>query len=262
MSSEKLNEVVLLDRQDDVAVLTLNVPDRRNAYSMEMRKELLTKLSALMEDDPCGAIVLTGAGGNFCAGGDIGQMKRRNLIMKRQHMAYSQQIVGLMVNGPKAVIAAVEGYAYGVGLSLVAASNYVVADPGAKFCSAFIRMGVMPDGGLLWTLPRKVTPSKAEELMLLGTDFGAGDAQRWGLVNAIAEPGKALATAVSMAKQFAVKPPIAIAMIKAALGSGSTTLERAFQSETSGQPVLTQTADNQEAVAAFKEKRKPLFKGE
>lgn len=260
--TQAATDLVLVTRDENIAIVTLNVPDRRNAYSMELRKELLAKLTGLMEDDPCGALVLTGAGGNFCAGGDIGQMKRRNLMMKRQHMEYSQQVVRLLVNGPKAVVAAVEGYAYGVGLSLVAACSYVVADPGAKFCSAFIRMGVMPDGGLLWTLPRKVSPGKAEELMLLGTDFKAGDAQQWGLVNTIAEPGKTLATAVEMAKQFAAKPPVAIAMIKAALGNGSTTLEGAFQSETSGQPVLTQTADNAEAVAAFKEKRKPVFKGE
>ena len=254
-------DLALLSRDGEIAIVTLNAPEKRNAYSMELRQALLARVSEAMQEEETRALVLTGAGGNFCVGGDVGQMKRRDLLIKRQHMDYSQRIVRTLVNGPKAVVAAVEGYAYGVGLSLVAACNYVVADPRAKFCSAFIRVGVMPDGGLLWTLPRKIPPGKAEELIMLGTEFDVSEAARLGLVNRVSEPGAALNTAIEVARQFAAKAPIATAFTKAALGSGSTTLERTFQTEIAGQPVLTQTQDHLEAVAAFKDKRKPVFKG-
>jgi len=254
-------ELALVARDGEIAIVTLNAPDKRNAYSMELRQVLLGRISQLMQDDVCRAIVITGAGGNFCVGGDVGQMKRRDLITKRQNMDLSQRLVRMLVNGPKPVVAAVEGYAYGVGLSLVAACDYVVADPNAKFCTAFIRVGVMPDGGLLWTLPRKIPPAKAQELIMLATEFDTAEATRLGLVNRVSEPSCALDTALEVARQFAAKAPIAIALIKAALGSGSDTLEQTFQSEISGQPVLTQTQDHLEGVAALKERRSPIFRG-
>jgi len=263
MNNAKADEeaLVLVGRNGDVAVVTMNSPHTRNAYSMELRQALLACVSAVMQDDLCRAVVLTGAGGNFSVGGAVDQMKRRDLITKRQHMDLSQRLVRTLVNGPKPVVAAVEGYAYGVGLSLVAACNYVVADPAAKFCTAFLRVGVMPDGGLLWTLPRRVGSAKAEELILLPDEFDAVEAARLGLVNRVSAPGEALNTAMDTARRLAAQPPIAVALVKAALGSGSATLEQTFQTETSGQPVLTQTDDHLEGVAAVKARRKPIFRG-
>ena len=254
-------EWVLLRRDGPVAILTINYPERRNAYGMGVKRDLMGRMGELMADRDCRAIVLTGAGGNFCAGGDISQMKARDFLDGRTALDTSHSLVRLMVNGPKPLIAAVEGYAYGAGMSLAAACDYVVTAASAKYCCAFVRIGLVPDMGLRWTLSQRVGIAKAKELMMLATEFDGTEAARLGLANEVAAPGAALDAAIAAGHRFAEKPPIALGLIKAGFARGSDALDDVLKSELDYQPVLKTTHDNQEAVKAFLEKRKPVFTG-
>jgi len=256
------NDQVLAEQDENgIVVLTLNKPERRNAYSMEVKQGLIALLPELMDDPNCRAIVLTGAGGNFSAGGDVSQMRDRSIIEMRRFMEVSHDIVLQITRGPKPVIAAVEGLAFGAGLSFACASDYVVAASNARFCAVFMRLGILPDVGLRWTLTRRVGPSKAQELITLTDEVVGAEAERIGIANKICEPGSALEVAIKMAKRFIEIPPIAFALNKAAYFDGAASLSAAVQSELAYQPILKLTNDHREAVSAFREKRKAVFTG-
>src|SRR5947209_15903030 len=176
----------------ETAVMTLNNPRRLNAFNWAMRSAMYERLLEIEANDRCRAIVLTGAGGNLCAGGDISEMKHREILEARTRMDLPTRIFKLLVNGPKPFICAVEGNAAGAGVSFVAASDYAVAARDAKFSCAFIKVGLMPDVGAIWSLPRKVGHRKAMELCAFGEPFGAQAAVEMQLINRTCEPGHAL----------------------------------------------------------------------
>jgi len=165
------------------------------------------------------------------------------------------------VTGPKPLIVAVEGNCMGAGVSFVAMSDYAVASREAKFGCAFIKVGLMPDVGAIWSLPRKIGYRKAMELCALGDQFDANEALRIDLVNKLCEPGKALEEAIEVAKRFAKMPPIALALLKSAMSVGNETLDGAVNTEINFQSVLQNSDDFGEAAKAFMEKRKPVFTG-
>ena len=246
----------------EVAVVTIDFPSRRNAFSLAIRKALYAHLDQLMYHDPsCRAIVLTGAGGAFCAGGDISEMKDRSVLESRERSRLTLGVFELMATGPKPMVAAVEGPAMGAGLALAAACDIVVASREARFCAAFVRVGLLPDTGLYWSLPRRVGASQARQLMMTGREFGGEEAVRLGLSNHLVEPGGALAAACVQAGRYLAMPPLAQAHIRLTLAKGSDSLEQAIQSEAELQPLMRRTVDHKEAVAAFMEKRKPAFVG-
>jgi enoyl-CoA hydratase/carnithine racemase len=244
-----------------LVTLTINNPARRNAYSAEVKDALSELVPSLMDDDACRAIVLTGAGSHFSAGGDISQMRERSPIEMRRFMEVSHRIVRQLTAGPKPVVAAVEGYCYGAGFALALACDYVVASRDARFCAVFMRIGLLPDVGLRWTLTRRVGPAKAQELIMLTTEVGGEEAARIGIANSTAEPGQALAEGIAIAERLAGIPPLAFALNKAAYSNGTATLKEAIQNELSYQPLLKLTSDHREAIKAFREKRKPVFTG-
>jgi enoyl-CoA hydratase/carnithine racemase len=171
------------------------------------------------------------------------------------------RIFKLLVTGPKPVIVAVEGNCMGAGVSFVAASDYAVAANNAKFGCAFINVGLIPDVGAMWSLPRKIGHRKAMELCALAEQFDANDALRMDLINKICEPGQALTEAIAVAKRFAKNPPVAMALMKVAFSVGTDTLEEAVNTEVNTSGVLMHTDDFAEAAKAFLEKRKPNFTG-
>lgn len=262
MSLNTEGNVVLLERSGPIATLTLNRPAQRNAYSLTMREALLAYLHELMKPgDDCRAIVLCGAGGSFCAGGDISEMKRYTSLEVRARFGLVTDIFKLMVCGPKPVVSAVEGAAMGAGLSLVAASDYVVTAANARYGCSFAKMGVLPDSGLLWSLSQKVGAGTARDLMLQAGEFDGQRALALGFANEIAAPGMVRAAATEVAARLARMPPIAIALLKAALAGGCDTLEQAYETEINLQPLLRCSQDHREAVKAFLEKREPVFTG-
>jgi len=258
---DRPQDMVPVARDGAVAVLTLTFPAKRNAFCLQMRTQLRERLEAAMADDEVRAIVLAGAGGHFCAGGDIGEMASRTLLQNRERWALVTALIRLIALGPKPVVAAVEGSAMGAGLSIASLADYTVAARDAKFGAAFIKVGLMPDMGALWSLQHRVGRAKAREILGLARLFDGAEAARIGLANEMAEPGEALARAKAIAQEYALLPPVATALLKSALAQGVDSLDAAIRSELEHQAVAMGSEDHAEAVRAFAEKRAATFRG-
>jgi enoyl-CoA hydratase/carnithine racemase len=259
--SETAEDVLQVRHEGSIAVMTLNNPKRLNAFNWAMRVAMYERLLEIEANDSCRAIVLTGAGGNLCAGGDISEMQHREIIEGRMRMDLPTRIFKLLVNGLKPFLCAVEGNAAGAGVSFVAASDYAVAASDAKFSCAFIKVGLMPDVGAIWSLPRKVGHRKAMELCAFAEPFDAQAALNMQLINRICEPGHALEQTLLAAEKFARTPAVAMALMKSALNTGNDTVDAAIATEVNYQSILQNTQDFAEAAQAFAQKRKPNFTG-
>ncbi len=257
-------DCIQLQRDQSILLITLNNPSRLNAFSVSMRDRLTQALTEAVNDSAIRAIVLTGAGKSFCSGGDVSGMgEPRTMLQSRARMAEYHKIVRLIAEGPKPVIAAVEGHAFGLGMSLAAACDYVVAASNARFCAAFARLGLFPDVGMLWSLPRRVGSAKAKELITLAEEIDGKTAEKLGLVNKAVVPHMALSVAMEVARRYAAAAPLAFALTKASFADGTTdSLDQALRAEVDFVPVLTKTRDHAEAVSAFKEKRSAVFSGQ
>lgn len=250
----------LLEARDGAIVtLTLRNPGKLNAMSLGLRDALIAAFTRLNDDDGCRAIVLTGADGNFSAGADMAGWGEKTLQECRVRLRRGgSRLMREMIGGDKPVVAAIEGYAYGAGLALACASDHVVAARNARFCCAFTRVGFIPDMALMYSLPHRVGIARAKQLIALAEDIAAERAERLGLVDEVAEPGGALARAQELAQRYAETPPIAFALMKSVFARG---LEDMIQAEIDLQPYAWLSADHEEGKRAFREKRKPRFKG-
>ena len=260
-AADRPGDMVPARREGAVSVLTLNFPAKRNAFCLQMRTQLRDRLEAAMADADVRAVVITGAAGHFCAGGDISEMESRTLLQNRERWALVTALIRLIALGPKPVVAAVEGFAMGAGLSIAALSDHVVAARDARFGAAFLKVGLMPDMGALWSLQHRVGRAKAREILGLARLFDGVEAGRIGLANEVAEPGGALARALVVAQEYARLPPVALALLKSALSEGVDDLAAAMRTEVEFQAVAMGTQDHTEAVRAFLEKRTPEFEG-
>jgi enoyl-CoA hydratase/carnithine racemase len=254
---------MILDQQRDgaVLILTLNYPERRNALSLPLRAALIEALTSAMEHEGCRAIVIHGSEGNFSSGGDISSMEGLTGVGGRERLKSVHRLIRLLITGEKPVIAAVEGYAFGAGLSLAAACDIVVASREAKFACSFNKIGLMPDLGAGWTLPLRMGLGRAKHIMLRGQTFGAEDAERWGLAEVLCEPGQALAEAVAIGQELAAVSPLSLGFTKALLSRMPRDLDEMLRAEADAQAVLFTSADFDEGRRAFMEKRKPGFEG-
>ncbi|MFL6625029.1 MAG: enoyl-CoA hydratase/isomerase family protein, partial [Vitreoscilla sp.] len=218
-------------RDGAVQVLTLDFRARRNAFCLQMRSQLRDRLEAAMRDAEVRAVVITGAGGHFCAGGDISEMAPRTLLQNRERWDLVSALIRLVALGPKPVVVAVEGVAMGAGLSIAALGDHVVAARDARFGAVFLKVGLLPDMGLLWSLPHRVGRAKAREILGLARTFDGTEAGRIGLANEVTEPGEALARALAVAHEYAQLPPVALALLKSALSQGVDDLHAAIRTE-------------------------------
>lgn len=254
--------LVTRDHSGAVVTLSLNAPARRNALSLALRAELLDRLSEAMRDPSCRAVVLAGEGGHFSGGGDVGGMEGLDAISGRERLASAHAIIRLLVEGEKPVVAAVEGWAVGAGLSLAAACDIVVASSGARFACSFNRLGLVPDFGLAWTLPMRVGMGRARRIMLTGDAFDAAAAESWGLVDILAEPGAAREAASALAGRIAAEAaPLSNAYAKRLLARMPGRLDDVLRAEADSQSILYGSRDFAEGRSAFLEKRKPGFAG-
>lgn len=248
--------------QGATTVITLDNPKTRNALSTQMVIALTEALLEAGSDTACRAIVLTGANGHFCSGGDVSAMTAdRPMLGSRQRIERAHRIIRLITGGPKPVITAIEGVAFGLGLSLAAASDYVVATRDSSFCAVFNKVGLIPDMGLLATLPQRVGLGQAKQLMFSARRVQADEARRLGIADQLADKGQALAAALEQAEQMASCAPLPVALTKAFYSKGTGSLEEALRTEVDHQPALYLSEDHLEGVAAFREKRKPTFRG-
>jgi len=250
---------LLESRDGAVVTLTLSNPDKLNAMSVALRDALIERLARLNDDSGCRAIVLTGAGGNFSAGADVAGWNEKTLQECRARLRRGgTRLMREMIGGDKPIVAAVEGYAYGAGLALSCAADHVVAARNARFCCAFTRIGFIPDMALMYSLPNRVGPARAKQLIALAEDIVAERAERLGLVDEVVEVGAALPRARQLARQYAEAPPIAFALMKSVFARG---LEAMIQAEVDLQPYAWLSADHEEGKRAFRERRRPRFTG-
>lgn len=246
------------DRQGATAILTLDYPERRNALAVKMREQMIVALDALEADPTLRAIVLTGAGAHFSAGGDISGMNVADLAAGRERFRVTHRLVRMLIESSKPVIAAVEGWCVGAGLGLALCCDTVVAASDARFMAGFGKIGLIADFGLLHTLPRRIGEGRARQLLMRGTMLDAAAAERIGLIDDLAEPGGSLAAAMAIADGYASAAPLPVAMTKSYLAEG---LADALEWERNTQSMLFLTADHAEGKAAFLGKRAPVFGG-
>jgi 2-(1,2-epoxy-1,2-dihydrophenyl)acetyl-CoA isomerase len=258
---------VQIERRERVALLTLNRPDVLNALSVEMAGALREALEAAASDGDVRAIVLTGAGRAFSSGGDIAFMKK--VVDGGGRYEDFQPLVGggpgvirAILDCPKPVLAAVNGAAAGGGMSLALACDLRWASERAKFGQSFVRIGLHPDWGAVYTLPRTIALSRALELMWTGDLIDAAEAARIGLVGRVLPEERLLPETLAFAERLARGPAVAIAEIKKSMRDAlGYTLEEALARELDAQERCWGTADAREGFQAFLEKRDPRFQG-
>jgi len=253
-----------LEIADAVATITLDRPDALNALTVPLKEELLAALTVVAADDAVRAIVLTGAGSAFCAGQDLRERLEPTAapLADEIRLRYNP-LVRAMRGLPKPIVGAINGIAAGAGAALAFACDIRIAAEGASFLLAFGRVGLIPDSGATWLLPRLVGGAKAAELALIPEPLSAVDAERFGLVARVV-PGDALAAeAHALATQLAAGAPRALALTKRAIDAGwEATLEEQLEAEAVLQGEAGATADHAEGIAAFLERRPPRFTGE
>lgn len=243
-------------RDAGVLTLTLDYPERRNALAVPLREDLHRILEAAQGDAEIRAIVLTGAGGVFCSGGDISGMDSTDAEAARERMRRTHRIIRLMVAGRVPIVAAVEGWCVGAGLSVACACDTIVAADDARFMAGFGKVGLIADLGLPFTLPARIGAGRARQMFLYGTQLDATSAERIGLVDHLVPKGGALAKATELAAFLAAQASLPIALTKQILAEG---LDRALEDERHFQATCFLSADHAEGRAAFLEKRAPRF---
>jgi 2-(1,2-epoxy-1,2-dihydrophenyl)acetyl-CoA isomerase len=249
-----------------VTTVTLNRPEKLNAFSGTMREELLAALRGAESDVSCRVVILTGAGRAFCAGGDVDSMsglqKEGNVTAFRKLLDAGRDIVLQLATMPKPVIAAVNGVAAGAGCNLALACDYRLAADNAKLGETFVRIGLHPDWGGTWLLPRLVGRSRALELLMTGRMVDAAEAAAIGMVDRVVPAADLAAETEKLANAIASGPPIAIAAIKRALNvSERNELRAQLDLESEHQLEAFQSKDAAEGMAAFFGKRAADFRG-
>jgi enoyl-CoA hydratase/carnithine racemase len=247
---------VAVEDRGHVRVLTIDRPGRRNALDLEDRLELLEALRAA--DREARAVVLTGAGAVFCAGGDIRSMSQDREVARRR-LEVVNAVVRQMVTGDRPIVAAVEGGAYGLGLALAAACDIVVASRSASFSTSFAKIGLAPDTGLAYTLPLRVGRGRTRELLLTARTFDASEAERLGVVETLVDEGSALETAVATATRLADLSPPMVSGVRRLLVQPDQSLEAVLATEAETQVELLAGPHFAEGRAAFLERRTPDF---
>ena len=258
-------ETLVLFRPDDhILVVTLNRPDVANALNTRMGLDLVELFEALSLDlENLRAVIFTGQGDKaFCAGGDL---KERNGMSdeswQAQHVIFERMMRAIM-GCPIPVLAAVNGAAYAGGCEIAAASDFIYAARGARFALTEVTLGIMPGSGGTQNLARAVGERRAKELILSGLPFTAEQAEAWGLVNRVVEPAELLEATLAIARRIAGNGPTAVRQAKQAIHRGlQMSLWDGLAFEIEAYNRLVPTEDRREGVAAFNERRKPVFSG-
>jgi len=253
---------IAFDLNDNLAVVTLNRPDKLNATTRNMHAELRSAFDQI-EKSRARAVLLTGAGRAFCAGQDLADLrmdgpKEIQEILREDF----NPLVSRIRNLPMPVVCAVNGIAAGAGANLALCCDLVLAAKSAKFLQAFAKIGLIPDAGGTWTLPRQVGEARAKGLSMLAEPLSAEKALEWGLIWQVCEDDTLMAETAALATRLASQPTKAFALIKQAINASSSHgFDAHLAVEARLQEQAAATHDYNEGVTAFLEKRKPVFKG-
>ena len=266
MAADTSSRVLSREDRDAVAILTLNRPAKLNALSNELIAALMSELDAIGPDPSIRAIVITGAGRAFSAGADIAAFQKhmesgpQDAILHFMHPGH--RMTRRVESFPKPVIAAVNGIAFGGGCELTESTHIALAAENATFSKAEINIGIMPTFGGTQRLPRNVGRKAAIELILSGRVFSADEAARLGLVNRVVPDADLMAEALKLARDLATKPPLTIAAALSAIHRGmDASIDDGLAIEEAAFARIVPTHDAREGVAAFVEKRAPVFLG-
>jgi 2-(1,2-epoxy-1,2-dihydrophenyl)acetyl-CoA isomerase len=254
-------ETINFEVKNNVGWLTLNRPDKLNAFNDQMRKEVTKAVKETSKNNEIRCLVISSEGRAFCSGQDLSDIKEdadHGELLRNGYNPMVEQLYQL----EKPVIAAVNGVAAGAGMSLAIACDFRLAHEKASFIAAFIHVGLVPDTGQLYTLPRIVGHAKAFELAVLGEKISAQEAMELGLVTKLISDDRWQEEVALFAERLAIMPTKAIGLIKRYLNeSWNASFEQMLENEANGQRVAGLTDDHKEGVLAFIEKRKPQFRG-
>ena len=252
---------LLVERPSDaVVVFRLNRPQVHNALNLDIRARLADEVTRHAADDKIRCLIITGSDTVFAAGADIAQMAEAGPVemMARNLQKYWRAIMDC----PKPVIAAIEGFALGGGLELALCADIIVAGEGAKLGLPEVKLGILAGGGGTQKLARLIGSKRAMLLLLTGRIFGAAEAQAMGVVSETTPVGQALKRAIEIASEIAAQPPIAVMQIKEIVNAGlNAPLDTALMLERKALQLQFTTRDQKEGMRAFLEKRKPIFEG-
>ena len=256
-------ETITVDTADNIATITLNRPERMNACSLDMAGEINDALSTMQG---VRALIITGAGRGFCSGADLAARGDRPVNGgEGSYIALTRHYNPLMMTLARLnlpIITAVNGAAAGVGCSIGLCGDFVIAGKSGYFLQAFVNIGLVPDGGASWMLPRMVGKARATEMMMLGEKISGEKAADWGLIYKCVEDDVLMAEARALATRLANGPTVAYAVMrKNILTALENSYAEALLAEAEGQRIAGGSADAAEGGAAFMQKRKPVFQG-
>ena len=261
-----MEETIRITREDGVAVITLNRPQVYNAFNNQMSKELLNALRDVARDSGVRCVVLTGAGKAFCSGQDLGDRSDPNIenfSLGDSVRGRYNPLIRAIVEMEKPVLGAINGVAAGAGCSLALACDLRIVSDRARFIEAFVRVGLAPDSGSSYFLPKLVGLGRAMELAITGREVSAQEAVQIGLANRLVPHERFWEETLAWARQLAEGPTRAIGLIKRALYKGAdAALKEVLEYEAYMQELAGRTLDFREGVSAFMEKRRPRFQGE
>lgn len=262
---EQQKHHLIVDQRDGVLCLTLNRPDVLNSFNALMARELQAELARAASDASIRALLVTGAGRGFCAGQDLAEALPKDGVMPDLGDLVRttwNPIIRAIRTLEKPVICAVNGTAAGAGANLALACDLVFAATTATFIQSFAKIGVIPDSGGTFILPRLIGLQRATALTMLAEKLPARQAQEWGLIHKVCEPAALMDEAFACAKHLATQPTRALGLIKRAFNQSlGVSLDDALDNEEALQREAGRSADYAEGVAAFLEKRAPRFTG-
>jgi len=247
--------------RQQVATLTLDNPSKRNMIDQVMRAELADVVRRVRRDRDIRAMVITGAGGHFCAGGDLRAIATVGLDNHgwRNRLHDVHDWLRELITLDRPVIAAIDGAAAGAGFSLALCADFILATPRARFCMSFIKVGLAPDFGSYYTLPRVVGVQRAKEIMMSARDIDGAEALQLGIAMELHEPDRVLERAQALAASFVNASPAALSLIKRTLAAPLHDLATLMELEASGQAVAVGTTEHRTAVKRFLDKEPALF---